>query len=64
MASFTLPKNSKIKTGNSYELTQSSETSIQVMVYRWSPDDEENPRIDTYEMDVQKTGPMLLDLLI
>ena len=64
MASFRLPKNSKIKKGNTYQLTERSKKVIQVMVYRWSPDGDEVPRIDTFEMELQKTGPMLLDLLI
>ncbi|MCG8356909.1 MAG: succinate dehydrogenase iron-sulfur subunit [Kiloniellales bacterium] len=33
-------------------------------VYRWSPDDEENPRIDTYHVDLDDCGPMVLDALI
>jgi succinate dehydrogenase / fumarate reductase iron-sulfur subunit len=33
-------------------------------VYRWSPDDDLNPRIDTYEVDFDTCGPMVLDALI
>jgi succinate dehydrogenase / fumarate reductase iron-sulfur subunit len=33
-------------------------------VYRWSPDDDQNPRIDTYEVDGDAHGPMVLDALI
>ena len=33
-------------------------------VYRWSPDDAENPRVDSYEIDLAKCGPMVLDSLI
>ena len=33
-------------------------------VYRWSPDDDENPRYDTYEVDLDSCGPMVLDALI
>lgn len=33
-------------------------------VYRWSPDDDQNPRIDTYEVDLAACGPMVLDALI
>ncbi|HUY68939.1 MAG TPA: succinate dehydrogenase iron-sulfur subunit, partial [Alphaproteobacteria bacterium] len=32
-------------------------------VYRWSPGDE-NPRLDEYEIDLDKCGPMVLDALI
>ena len=33
-------------------------------VYRWDPDDGQNPRTDTYEVDLDACGPMVLDALI
>lgn len=34
-------------------------------IYRWNPDKpEEKPRLDTYSIDLNKTGPMVLDALI
>ena len=33
-------------------------------IYRWSPDDNDNPRIDTYTIDMDECGPMVLDALI
>ena len=33
-------------------------------VYRWNPDDGENPRVDTYFVDMDTCGPMVLDALI
>ena len=33
-------------------------------VYRWNPDDGKNPRIDTYYVDTDDCGPMVLDALI
>src|SRR3546814_8945960 len=33
-------------------------------VYRWSQDDSQNPHIDTYEVDMNECGPMVLDALI
>lgn len=33
-------------------------------VYRYGPETEENPRIDTYEVDLDTCGPMVLDALI
>ncbi|MEM6834392.1 MAG: succinate dehydrogenase iron-sulfur subunit, partial [Pseudomonadota bacterium] len=32
-------------------------------VYRWNPDDGQNPRMDTYEVDMDECGPMVLDAL-
>ena len=33
-------------------------------IYRWNPDDGQNPRTDTYEVDLDACGPMVLDALI
>ena len=33
-------------------------------IYRWNPDDGQNPRTDTYEIDLDACGPMVLDALI
>ena len=33
-------------------------------IYRWNPDDGANPRIDTYYVDRDDCGPMVLDALI
>ncbi len=33
-------------------------------IYRWSPDDDENPRMDSYTIDLDDCGPMVLDALI
>jgi succinate dehydrogenase / fumarate reductase iron-sulfur subunit len=33
-------------------------------IYRWDPDSGENPRIDTYEIDLDKCGPMVLDAIV
>ena len=35
-----------------------------LQVYRWDPDTGENPRMDSYEVDLDKCGPMVLDALI
>jgi succinate dehydrogenase / fumarate reductase iron-sulfur subunit len=33
-------------------------------VYRYDPDSGENPRVDTYDVDMDSCGPMVLDVLI
>ena len=33
-------------------------------IYRWSPDDDKNPRVDTFTIDKDECGPMVLDALI
>src|SRR5262249_17761584 len=32
--------------------------------YRWNPDDGQNPRLDSYAIDLDACGPMVLDALI
>ena len=60
----SLPKNSAVAAGNTF-IAASGATHVKMFrVYRWSPDDDENPRIDTYEVDLDTCGPMVLDALI
>ena len=33
-------------------------------MYRWNSDDGQNPHLDTYELDLDRVGPMVLDALI
>ena len=36
----------------------------EVRIYRYNPEDSENPRLDTFYVDLDKCGPMILDALI
>ncbi|MBW3567047.1 MAG: succinate dehydrogenase iron-sulfur subunit [Proteobacteria bacterium] len=65
MAEFTLPKNSKInKKGKVYKADKDAKNVKTFKVYRYDPDTGENPRVDTYEIDLDKCGPMVLDAII
>ncbi len=65
MAEFSLPANSKISSaGKRYPAPAGSANVKAFKVYRWNPDDGANPRYDTYELDLDTTGPMVLDALI
>ncbi|MCP5362136.1 MAG: succinate dehydrogenase iron-sulfur subunit [Hyphomicrobiales bacterium] len=66
MAEFALPRNSKIREGKTHRAENVSEKPNikHFSIYRWSPDDAENPRMDTYEVDLNLCGPMVLDALI
>src|SRR5690348_7927457 len=64
MVQFTLPKNSKITPGKTWPRPVSARSQREYRIYRWSPDDGRNPRIDTYYVDTGDTGPMVLDALI
>jgi len=33
-------------------------------IYRWNPDDGKNPQVDTYHVNMDECGPMVLDALI
>jgi succinate dehydrogenase / fumarate reductase iron-sulfur subunit len=64
MATFTLPKNSTVGTGKTYKAEAGATNVRAFKIYRWDPDTGENPRMDTYELDLDKCGPMVLDALI
>ena len=64
MAQFTLPKNSKVKQGKTFPLNGNVTRKKTLRVYRWDPDTGDNPRMDTYEVDLEKCGQMVLDALI
>jgi succinate dehydrogenase / fumarate reductase iron-sulfur subunit len=64
MAEFTLPKNSKIQPGRNFPAPAGATRVRRFKVYRWNPDDGRNPSVDTYEVDLDKCGPMVLDALI
>ena len=64
MVEFALPKNSKIQKGKTHKAPEGASNIRKFQVYRWSPDDGDNPRVDTYEVDMDSCGPMVLDALI
>ena len=64
MAEFFLPKNSTIS-GKGREHRATGAKRVQrFKVYRWDPESGENPRYDTFEIDLDDCGPMVLDALI
>ena len=64
MAEFTLPKNSKISNGRSHKAPADAGDVRTFQIYRWSPDDDKNPHIDHFDVDLDDCGPMVLDALI
>ena len=64
MAEFSLPKNSKVVKGKTFDFGGKSKNKKSFKIYRWSPEDNANPRLDTYIIDLNKCGPMVLDALI
>lgn len=63
MVEFNLPKNSVVKAGKKWPAPEGAARVRTFRVYRWSPDDDENPRVDSYEIDLDGVGPMVLDAL-
>ena len=68
MAEFSLPKNSVVKKGVKHAPvthgTSGGQRLKSFKVYRYDPDSGENPRYDTFALDLDETGPMVLDALI
>src|SRR5688572_26496299 len=64
MVELSLPKNSQITKGKSWNKPEGKGNWKEFRVYRWSPDDGANPRIDSYWLNLEDTGPMVLDGII
>ncbi len=66
MVEFALPKNSKISNkGKFFKCANKSATNLKLFkIYRFDPETGQNPRIDTFELDLDDCGPMMLDAII
>jgi succinate dehydrogenase / fumarate reductase, iron-sulfur subunit len=64
MVQLTLPKNSRVTPGKTWPRSAHAIHGREFRVYRWNPDDGKNPRMDTYFVDLDDCGPMVLDALI
>ncbi|WP_305096192.1 succinate dehydrogenase iron-sulfur subunit [Croceibacterium aestuarii] len=64
MAEFTLPQNSKINGKGRTHTAEGASRVQKFKIYRWDPESGENPRYDTFEIDLDDCGPMVLDALI
>jgi succinate dehydrogenase / fumarate reductase iron-sulfur subunit len=63
MVEFSLPKNSKIGQGNKFPAPEGATNVKTFKVYRWSPDGNANPTLDSFDVDLDTCGPMVLDAL-
>ncbi len=64
MVEFTLPKHSRVGKGKDWPAPEGAARTKTFRVYRWSPEGDENPRLDSYTIDREQCGPMILDALI
>ena len=64
MVEFSLPANSKVTSGKDWPAPDGASNTKTFKVYRWNADDEKNPQLDSYTVDMDSCGPMVLDALI
>ncbi|MGI9435766.1 MAG: succinate dehydrogenase iron-sulfur subunit [Geminicoccaceae bacterium] len=64
MAEFTLPAKSRVHEGKRHAAPNGAKRVKEFKVYRYNPDDDGNPTVDTFEVDIDACGPMVLDALI
>ena len=67
MVQLTLPKNSKIRKGKEWNPPPDGAEKgrwREYRIYRFDPETGENPRLDTYWVDMNECGPMVLDALL
>jgi succinate dehydrogenase / fumarate reductase iron-sulfur subunit len=64
MAEFRLPENSRVQPGRDHKAPAGATRVRRFHVYRFDPASGEKPRVDSYEIDLDRCGPMVLDALI
>lgn len=66
MAEFRLPANSRYtdRPGRHHPAAPDAARVRQFRIYRWDPDSQDPPRVDSYDVDLDRCGPMVLDALI
>jgi succinate dehydrogenase / fumarate reductase iron-sulfur subunit len=66
MTQFRLPANSRYsgRPGRHYPAPADATRVRRFQIYRWDPDSPAGPRVDTYDVDLDRCGPMVLDALI
>jgi succinate dehydrogenase / fumarate reductase, iron-sulfur subunit len=63
MSEFTLPANSKVGEGKRWPATEKGPHIKGFRIYRWDPGKTATPTLDTFEIDLDQCGPMVLDAL-
>ena len=64
MPQFRLPQNSRIRPGLAHAAPAGATRVRTFRVYRFDPEAGGNPRIDSFGVDLDRCGPMVLDALI
>ena len=61
---FGLPANSRVLRGRVWPAPPEAQRVKEFRVYRYDPESGQGPRLDTYFVDLDACGPMVLDALI
>src|SRR5947199_9117518 len=69
MVQLRLPKESRVQPGKTWPAPKRADgkparRAKRLRVYRYDPELKGNPRLDTYSIDTEDCGPMVLDALI
>ena len=65
MVEFVLPRGSRVNPSGRVHKAAAGAAKVRVFrVYRFDPDSNEGPHVDTFELDTRSCGPMVLDGLI
>ena len=64
MVELALPKNSKITKGKVWPTPEGAKNTKSFKIYRYNPEEGKNPSWDSYTIDLDACGPMVLDALI
>jgi succinate dehydrogenase / fumarate reductase iron-sulfur subunit len=62
--SFGAPEGSRVERGRSWPAPAGAKRVKTFEIYRYDPDSAGNPRLDSYAVDLDDCGPMVLDVLI
>jgi len=64
MLQMRLPANARLTQGKHFSAPEGAGKVRKFLIYRWDPEDAVNPRVDSYEVDLDDCGPMVLDAII
>jgi succinate dehydrogenase / fumarate reductase iron-sulfur subunit len=64
MVQLSLPRNSRVVEGKAWPKPAGAKRVTEFRIYRYDPDGGANPRLDTYWVDRDDCGPMVLDGII
>ncbi len=64
MVEFALPKHARVRVGKDWPRPGSGRNLRRFRIYRWDPDSDQSPQLDSYHIDLDDCGPMVLDAII